>query len=154
MTSCPARGSCKTEAPGWLNGVHPKPEDGLVRRTVCFHYDGDCCYESLDIYVMNCPGMFVYKLKNLPFTLFSARYCFEHDAQGKKNFYYLLAPTQEQTVIIHDDVLLQCMIIAARMLCECLLTSSIENLAKHSGLFNCSIPHVLNERGSGFNVRR
>ena len=81
-TSCPPVSSCGTNAPGWLPDGHPQPDDGIVRRKVCFHYNGDCCYKSLYIDVINCPGMFVYGLKNTVFG-FSARYCFEDDLISK-----------------------------------------------------------------------
>ncbi|CAB3988799.1 Pancreatic secretory granule membrane major glyco GP2 [Paramuricea clavata] len=80
-TSCPPPSSCGTGAPGWLPDGHPKPEDGIVRRKVCFHYDGNCCYKALYIDVTNCPGMYVYGLVNTVLD-FAARYCFEDD---KKN---------------------------------------------------------------------
>ena len=81
-TSCPPVSSCGTNAPGWLPDGHPQPDDGIVKRKVCFHYNGDCCYKSLYIDVINCPGMFVYGLKNTVFD-FSARYCFEDDLISK-----------------------------------------------------------------------
>jgi hypothetical protein len=69
-------------APGWLPDGHPKPEDGMVRRNVCFHYDGNCCYKTLYIDVINCPRMYVYGLVNTVFD-FAARYCFEDDKKSK-----------------------------------------------------------------------
>jgi hypothetical protein len=81
-TSCPSTSSCGTGTPGWLPGGHPKPEDGMVRRKVCFHYDGNCCYKALYIDVINCPGMYVYGLVNTVFD-FAARYCFEDDKKSK-----------------------------------------------------------------------
>ncbi|CAB3990373.1 partial [Paramuricea clavata] len=81
-TSCPSTSSCGTGAPGWLPDGHPKPEDGMVRRKVCFHYDGNCCYKALYIDVINCPGMYVYGLVNTVFD-FAARYCLEDDKKSK-----------------------------------------------------------------------
>uniref|UniRef100_A0A3B1KJ34 UMOD/GP2/OIT3-like D8C domain-containing protein n=1 Tax=Astyanax mexicanus TaxID=7994 RepID=A0A3B1KJ34_ASTMX len=37
--SCVNQGMCGTHAPLWLNGSHPRLEDGVVRRQVC----GSCC---------------------------------------------------------------------------------------------------------------
>lgn len=97
-TSCPPPSSCHTEAPGWLAGTHPKPEDGLVRRKVCFHYAGDCCFESRYIYVMNCPGVFVYELLNTKEFPFKARYCFENDANDEAFAPFVSLPISFGTV--------------------------------------------------------
>ena len=82
VTSCPPPSSCGTGSPGWLSGDHPKPEDGMLRKKVCIHYNGDCCYRALFISVINCPGMFVYSLENSAFD-FPMRYCFENDKNCK-----------------------------------------------------------------------
>jgi hypothetical protein len=54
----------------------------MLRRKICIHYNGDCCYKALFISVINCPGMFVYALVNSAFD-FSMRYCFEDDKNCK-----------------------------------------------------------------------
>ena len=69
---------CSRLATRWTSSTWRR----IVRRKVCFHYNGDCCYKSLYIDVINCPGMFVYGLKNTVFG-FSARYCFEDDMISK-----------------------------------------------------------------------
>ncbi|KAK9965912.1 hypothetical protein ABG768_004976, partial [Culter alburnus] len=49
--------SCGTAAPLWLNGGHPKVEDGVVTRGVCGHWRNNCCYfQSNPIKVKACPG--------------------------------------------------------------------------------------------------
>ncbi|XP_065118800.2 uncharacterized protein [Paramisgurnus dabryanus] len=49
--------SCGTHAPLWLNGQHPRVEDGVVTREVCNHWNNDCCYFSTNtIRVKACPG--------------------------------------------------------------------------------------------------
>uniref|UniRef100_A0A671LER6 ZP domain-containing protein n=1 Tax=Sinocyclocheilus anshuiensis TaxID=1608454 RepID=A0A671LER6_9TELE len=49
--------SCGTHAPLWLNGGHPRVEDGVVTRDVCGHWDNNCCYfQSNPIKVKACPG--------------------------------------------------------------------------------------------------
>lgn len=55
---------CSTHAPLWLNGPHPRPEDGIVTRQVCGHWNGNCCYFTVpSIQVKACPGNYtVYKL--------------------------------------------------------------------------------------------
>ena len=54
---------CGTHAPLWLNGSHPRPEDGIVTREVCGSYLGCCSYKPPSIQVKACPGNYtVYKL--------------------------------------------------------------------------------------------
>ncbi|XP_050981012.1 uncharacterized protein LOC127174556 [Labeo rohita] len=49
--------SCSTHAPMWLNGTHPKVEDGVVSRNVCGHWENKCCrFQSNPIKVKACPG--------------------------------------------------------------------------------------------------
>ena len=62
-TFCPAKGSCGTDAPGWLNGAHPTMAEGQVTRQVCFHYHFSCCEWSLNIQVRNCHTYYVYYLR-------------------------------------------------------------------------------------------
>ncbi|XP_051770774.1 uncharacterized protein LOC127523751 [Ctenopharyngodon idella] len=55
--TCVDKLSCGTHAPLWLNGPHPKIEDGVVTRGVCGHWMSDCCYfQSNPIKVKACPG--------------------------------------------------------------------------------------------------
>ncbi|XP_062389318.1 uncharacterized protein LOC134077633 [Sardina pilchardus] len=62
--TCVPKERCGTHAPLWLNGSHPRPEDGIVTRQVCGHWDDDCCdYKPPPIQVKACPGNYtVYKL--------------------------------------------------------------------------------------------
>ena len=55
---------CGTHAPLWLNGSHPRPEDGIVIRQVCGSYQSGCCqFKPPSIQVKACPGNYtVYKL--------------------------------------------------------------------------------------------
>ncbi|XP_072347394.1 uncharacterized protein [Scyliorhinus torazame] len=57
---------CSTHAPGWLNGSHPTPGDGEVKRQVCFHWNGKSCRWSQDIKIKRCRNYFVYYLKKSP----------------------------------------------------------------------------------------
>ena len=61
-SSCVAKSMCNTDATGWLNGTHPTLEEGVVSRTVCFHWSSNCCNWSVTIQVRNCGLFFVYKL--------------------------------------------------------------------------------------------
>lgn len=61
-SSCVAKSMCNTDATGWLNGAHPTLEEGVVNRTVCFHWSSNCCNWSVTIQVRNCGLFFVYKL--------------------------------------------------------------------------------------------
>ncbi|XP_067285179.1 sushi, nidogen and EGF-like domain-containing protein 1 [Pseudorasbora parva] len=55
--TCVDQFSCGTHAPLWLNGGHPKVEDGVVTRAVCGHWMNTCCYfQSNPIKVKACPG--------------------------------------------------------------------------------------------------
>ena len=40
--------------PGWMEGEHPKPEDGIVDRDVCFTTNGNCCSSRKQIKVVAC----------------------------------------------------------------------------------------------------
>ncbi|XP_031414129.1 pancreatic secretory granule membrane major glycoprotein GP2-like isoform X2 [Clupea harengus] len=62
--SCVPTKRCSTNAPLWLNGLHPRQEEGIVTREVCGSYGGNCCYlKPPSIQVKACPGNYtVYKL--------------------------------------------------------------------------------------------
>ncbi|XP_031413708.1 uncharacterized protein LOC105909089 [Clupea harengus] len=66
---------CGTDVPLWLNGSHPRPEDGIVTREVCGHWlDGCCDFKPPPIQMKACPGNYtVYKLVD-PLTC-SLAYC-------------------------------------------------------------------------------
>ncbi|XP_078351512.1 polycystin family receptor for egg jelly-like [Oculina patagonica] len=57
---------CGTSKPGWLNGIHPTPAEGIATRTVCYSDNGGCCIYSNTIQVKNCGNFFVYKLAPSP----------------------------------------------------------------------------------------
>lgn len=64
---CLPENHCGTHVPLWLNGSHPRPEDGIVTRQVCASYTNNCCYPLVKpippIQVKACPGNYtVYKL--------------------------------------------------------------------------------------------
>jgi len=71
----PAINTCGTHAPGWLNGTHPTPEQGVVARQVCFNWNGDTCNWSANVEVVNCSGFYLYNLPNTPAC--HLRYCAE-----------------------------------------------------------------------------
>ncbi|KAL9987888.1 hypothetical protein ACROYT_G002266 [Oculina patagonica] len=64
---------CGTHAAGWLRGGHPTVRDGVVSRTVCYHWVNNCCWRSNNIQVRNCGYFFVYRLQRPP-TCY-VRYC-------------------------------------------------------------------------------
>ena len=49
-----------------MKDAHPKKEDGVVKRKICFHWSGNCCRWSVDIDVRNCGSHYVYKLVKPP----------------------------------------------------------------------------------------
>ena len=61
--SCVPTYRCGTLASGWLNGNHPNVSEGIVTRTVCFHWSSRCCAVPTNIDVKNCGGYYVYNLK-------------------------------------------------------------------------------------------
>ncbi|MEZ4385058.1 MAG: DUF4215 domain-containing protein [Nannocystaceae bacterium] len=67
--------ACGTDAPGWLNGAHPKVDDGAVDRQVCFHWKSEPCLFEAAIKVRNCGDFYVYKLPDPPSVCL--RYCGE-----------------------------------------------------------------------------
>ena len=72
-SSCVAKNVCNTDATGWLNGAHPTLQEGVVSRTVCFHWGSNCCNWSVFIQVRNCGLFFVYYLVEPGHC--SLRYC-------------------------------------------------------------------------------
>ncbi|KAM4631551.1 uromodulin-like [Discoglossus pictus] len=76
--------SCGAHSPMWINGVHPTKEEGIVTRTACANWRGDCCLWSNTISVKACPGgYYVYKLARTP-TCFLA-YCVESNFSCSAN---------------------------------------------------------------------
>ena len=74
-TSCSPTNRCGTSATGWLNGGHPTVADGKVSRTVCFHWDSNCCNWGRNIIVRNCGSYYVYYLSGTPRSHCDLRYC-------------------------------------------------------------------------------
>ena len=71
----PPRFTCGTHAPGWLNGVHPSVEDGVVSREVCYNWNFGPCTWKNNIDVVNCKTFYLYKLVDTPVC--ALRYCGE-----------------------------------------------------------------------------
>ncbi|XP_029182787.2 uromodulin-like isoform X2 [Acropora millepora] len=59
-TLCVPTHRCGTDATGWLNGAHPEEHEGKVTRQVCFSWDSNCCFFSVNIQVQNCSGYYLY----------------------------------------------------------------------------------------------
>ncbi|KAM4697758.1 uromodulin-like [Rhinophrynus dorsalis] len=65
--SCVPENSCNAHAPLWLHGPHPVISDGIVDRTACAHWRGDCCYWSTNVQIVACSsGYHVYKFSGTP----------------------------------------------------------------------------------------
>ncbi|XP_031569004.1 uncharacterized protein LOC116303578, partial [Actinia tenebrosa] len=80
-TSCVPKSRCGTAAPGWMSGTHPAVRDGIVTRTVCYHWIENCCTFYNTIKVRNCGGFYVYKL--YPQHFCNLRYCGNKGGCGK-----------------------------------------------------------------------
>ncbi|XP_078383779.1 uncharacterized protein LOC144666252 [Oculina patagonica] len=72
-TSCVQKSMCYTDATGWLSGAHPTLQEGVVTRTVCFHWSTNCCNWQASIKVRNCGLFYVYELVKTPNC--QLRYC-------------------------------------------------------------------------------
>uniref|UniRef100_A0A3B1K2F3 ZP domain-containing protein n=1 Tax=Astyanax mexicanus TaxID=7994 RepID=A0A3B1K2F3_ASTMX len=73
--SCVNQGMCGTDIPLWLNGSHPRLEDGVVSRQVCGSWYDDCCYfKSFPIQVKACPGNY-YVYEFVSPAICSSAYC-------------------------------------------------------------------------------
>ncbi|XP_033073733.1 pancreatic secretory granule membrane major glycoprotein GP2 [Trachypithecus francoisi] len=72
--TCVQVGRCQTAAPMWLNGTHPALGDGIINRTACAHWSGNCCLWKTEVLVKACPGGYhVYGLEGTPKC--NLRYC-------------------------------------------------------------------------------
>ena len=72
--SCTTVNKCGTHGTGWLSGKHPSVNEGIVFRTVCFSWSGNCCLNNIPIRVRNCGSFFIYELKSTSGWC-SRRYC-------------------------------------------------------------------------------
>ncbi|XP_044169431.1 uromodulin-like isoform X3 [Acropora millepora] len=72
-TNCTQEDRCNTIATGWLNGINPSPQEGIVTRTVCFSWKSDCCFWQKSIRVRNCGLFYVYYLTSTDGCYY--RYC-------------------------------------------------------------------------------
>ena len=77
-TRCVPENLCGAKVPGWMNGSSPVKEEGVVKRTICFHNNGNCCRYRKDIYVRRCHGFNVYKFSNVDAS-WNARFCTESE---------------------------------------------------------------------------
>ena len=72
-TNCTQKNRCNTIASGWLSGINPSPQEGIVTRTVCFSFISGCCWQQTSIRVRNCGLFYVYYLTETPGCYY--RYC-------------------------------------------------------------------------------
>ncbi|XP_073672216.1 uncharacterized protein [Paramisgurnus dabryanus] len=88
--SCVTMNRCGTNVPLWLSGGHPKPEDGVVTRDVCGHWNNECCYyESYPIRVKACTGgYYVYEFVRPTYNC--SAYCAENLSADPCNNYTVL----------------------------------------------------------------
>ena len=57
---------CGTAASGWLKGSHPNVIGQKISSTVCFSWNGNCCYRPISVEVINCRQYYIYNLPNTP----------------------------------------------------------------------------------------
>ncbi|XP_063691658.1 uncharacterized protein LOC134823987 [Bolinopsis microptera] len=57
---------CTTEYQGWIDGEHPRDNEGVVQRKVCWKYNGNDCHSSNEISVKNCGKYYVYGIVKPP----------------------------------------------------------------------------------------
>ena len=67
-TSAPSKYSCGTDAVGWMDGAHPTRVGQIVSRKMCFSWDSQCSWASLNTNVATCRGydgqlFYLYQLK-------------------------------------------------------------------------------------------
>jgi hypothetical protein len=74
-TQAPAKYSCGTHAPGWLNGSLPSVADGVVVRQVCFNWSNNTCNWNTNVSVVNCANFYLWKFPDTPVC--NLRYCGE-----------------------------------------------------------------------------
>ena len=92
-TTCVSEKKCNTHATGWLNGVHPTPQEGTVNRRVCFHWSSNCCNWEITIKVRNCGLFYVYRLVNPPNC--HLRYCVTNWERQEQIIHSLNSPLQK-----------------------------------------------------------
>ena len=74
MTEEPqAAWDCGTDAPGWIDGVHPSEWGSTATVNVCYHWSGSDCNWSNDIRVTNCGQYYAYELATPPVSCLA--YC-------------------------------------------------------------------------------
>ncbi|XP_072273143.1 uromodulin-like isoform X2 [Pyxicephalus adspersus] len=74
--TCVPERRCNTDAPVWMSGTHPVISDGIVNRTACASWSGNCCQWTSTIQVKACPGGYhVYKLIGTPGSVCTLSYC-------------------------------------------------------------------------------
>lgn len=78
--NCVSEYRCGSQAPVWMNGAHPVIRDGIVDRTACANWIGDCCYLTSTFQVKACSqGYYVYKISGIP----GSSWCFSSYCTGK-----------------------------------------------------------------------
>ena len=60
----------------WLNGAHPKTQDGVVTRQLCERNKTHDCSKTFDVFVRRCTTYYVYNLRNVHNT--AAGFCFQN----------------------------------------------------------------------------
>ena len=92
-TTCVSKNKCNTHATGWLNGTHPTPQEGIVNRRVCFHWNSNCCNWAIKIKVRNCGLFYVYRLVNP--AICQLRYCVTNWERQEQIIHSLNSPLQK-----------------------------------------------------------
>ncbi|XP_037400168.1 uncharacterized protein LOC108435027 [Pygocentrus nattereri] len=73
--TCVSPNKCGTNIALWLNGSHPRVEDGVVVRQICGNSGSDCCFHKFfPIQVKACPGNY-YVYEFVKPNICNAAYC-------------------------------------------------------------------------------
>ncbi|XP_020821063.1 uromodulin isoform X2 [Phascolarctos cinereus] len=125
--TCVPTGRCNTAAPMWLNGAHPSSNDGIVNRTACAHWNGDCCLWESEVQVKACVGGFyVYNLASPP----------------ECNLAYCTDPSSVEGTCNACGLDEDCKAVNGNWTCQCKQLSAITDIANLKPDLSCEASHI------------
>lgn len=126
LNKCPGVLSCGAIYPVWMEGIHPRVNEGIVKRKICIAgpelgFSKSCCQENDYIYVRNCGRHIAYCLK--PLNKCEERYCLDNNAPctdhatgDKSNESFLLYDSQSQLSVIVTALVMITLLVSASAL--------------------------------------